>query len=172
MKKLILALITAGLFLAGCDSSNGGNTSYNPPPQPVQPVQPVQPIPTPEPEKPTIPTAGVGSIKGDMDCSGGTITTNYSFGNVQDDSKNFLIQYERNGVVQDLTYPSTSTTGSRTIVKDIYYAGQNDKKSDVYWIVTITYQTSGEIYELVSTTIKQPACDDNATARVTTYSVK
>jgi len=137
-------------------------------------TSPPQYTPT-EPSKPdigNIPTAGIGSIKADLDCDGGTITTNYSFGNVSDDSKSFIIQYQRNGVLEDLTYPSTSTTGSRTLVKDIYYARQNDDKRDTSWIVTIGYQSSNETYNLVTTTLKQPSCDDNTTVLNTTYEVK
>ena len=160
MKKILLiGAILAGL-LVGCGNTTTSNT------QPSQPTQPVQP-----PEN-TIPTAGKGSIKGDLDCTGGVITTNYSFGNVEEDDKNFVIEYQRNGDTVDLTYPSASTTGSRTIVKDVYYVGANDSKNKVHWIVTIAYQTAGETYDLVTTTISQPVCDDNATALTTTYEVK
>ena len=167
MKKIIGAVIIAMLFMgAGCEKTKYRTTTEYVPVEPSQPVEPVEP-------EVTVPTAGIGSIKADMDCEGGTITTNYSFGNVSDDSKDFLIQYQRNGVVEDLTYPSTSTTGSRTIVKDIYYASHNDDKRPAYWVVTVSYQSANESYDLVSTTVKQPACDeDNNTAVVTTYQVK
>ena len=174
--KLSLVLATA-LLVLGCNNSSNGTTSYNPPAQPVQPVQPVQPPEPVEPVDPgqSIPTAGVGSIKADMDCSGGTITTNYSFGNVDENDKNFIIQYQRNGALEDLTYPSTSTTGSRMLVKDIYYARANDSENPAFWVVTISFQTPDETYNLVTATLRQPACtedDDNLTAVNTIYEVK
>ena len=167
MKKILLAMIIAAFFIA-CDN---GNTKVVQQPAPVQPQPPVviQPI---EPEQPTIPTAGIGSIKGDMDCNGGTITTKYSFGNVDQNNKDFVIQYQRNGNVEDLVYPATTHNGSRATVQDTYYVGQNDDKNDAIWIVTINYQTYDETYTLVTTSIRQPKCDDNATARITTYQVK
>ncbi len=162
---IVVAIAAMMIFLSGCDSSTSSHHSYVPP-QPVVPVQPVEPEkPDYElPDQDEIPTAGIGSIKSDMDCNGGTITTNYSFGNVSDDSRSFVMQYERNGVLEDLTYPSTSTTGSRTTVKDIYYARQNDDKRDAMWIVTISYQGADETYNLVTTTLRQPKCDDNTTS--------
>ena len=169
MKKILtLVAVIATLTLTGCN--DGSSTPPPPPPQPQPPVI-IQPTPEPEPT-PTIPTAGVGSIKGDLTCNGGTITTNYSFGNVEDDSKEFVIQYQRNGETVDLTYPSTSTTGSRTIVKDIYYVGQNDDDTQVFWIVTIIYQSEGETYNLVTATITQPKCTDRNAKAVTTFEIK
>ena len=165
---LSIALIAAMMILTGCDN---GTTIKTQPPVPVQPVPEPTPTEPDEPEQPTLPTAGKGSIKADLDCNGGVITTTYSFGNVPNDNKNFVIEYQRNNQVEDLTYPSSSTTGSRTIVKDVYYAGPNDEKSPVYWIVTIVYQTAGETYDLVTVNLKQPACDDNATALNTKYEV-
>ena len=168
MKK-ILFITTLAILFVGCNSSNT-HTTTAPPPQPQPPVviQPVEPV---EPQ-PTIPTAGIGSIKANMDCSGGTISTKYSFGNVAEDQKNFVMQYQRNGELEDLTYPSTSTTGSRTTVNDIYYVRPNDDKSPAYWVVTISYQAPDETYDLVTTTIKQPACENNTTALSTIYEVK
>ncbi len=179
MKKVILAAIVA-LTMTACDNTSSTRGSEPAQTQPATPVvtQPIYVEPQPvEPEEPevTIPTAGIGSIKGNMDCEGGTIETNYSFGNVSEDDKSFVIQYQRNGALEDLTYPSTSTNGSRALVKDIYYARPNDDVRDASWIVTISYQTPDETYNLVTTTLKQPACleeDDNVTAVVTTYQVK
>ena len=165
MKRTLIATAFAIFIFAGCDSSSTPN--YVPPPQPVQPVQPVEP-------QPAIPTAGVGSIKADMDCNGGTITTKYTFGNVPQDQKSFVMQYRRNNDLEDLTYPSTYTNGSMTTVNDIYYIRPNDTAYPINWIVQITYQTAAETYTLVTTTIKQPACsqdDDNETALRTEYRV-
>ena len=169
MKKILaLVAVIATLTLTGCGNSSSSTPPPPPPPQPQPPVV-IQPVPEPSP---TIPTAGIGSIKGDLTCNGGTITTNYSFGNVEDDSKQFVIQYQKNGETVDLTYPSTTTTGSRTVVKDIYYVGQNDDKTKAYWIVSILYQTEGETYSLVTATITQPRCSDRNAKAVTTFEVK
>jgi len=179
-RKVIVAVIVA-LTMIGCNSTSSSNRGAEPvEPTPVQPVYPVYPDPEPvppEPEEPevSIPSAGVGSIKGNMDCGGGTITTNYSFGNVSEDDKSFIIQYQRNGALEDLTYPSASTTGSRMLVKDIYYARANDDERDAFWVVTISFQTPTETYNLVTATLKQPQCiqeDDNLTAIITNYEVK
>ena len=167
---VIGAMLLAFMLMGNTGCQKRQTVINNAPPQ-YTPVEPVQPDPEPLPED-SIPTAGIGSIKGDLDCEGGTITTNYSFGNVSDDSKSFIIQYQRNGVLEDLTYPSTSTTGSRTLVKDIYYARQNDDKRDASWIVTISYQGADETYNLVTATLRQPKCEDNATAFTTVYEVK
>jgi len=170
MKKILFASILV-LMVVGCNSSSSDSRNS----EPVEPVPPVYPQPLPpEPLPPevTIPTAGIGSIKGNMDCEGGTIETNYSFGNVAEDDKGFVIQYQRNGALEDLTYPSTSTNGTRAVVKDIYYARPNDDERDVSWIVTISYQTPNQTYNLVTTTLKQPVCDDDVNATVTMYEVK
>ena len=163
MKKiLVLTAIAATLAftLIGC-----GNSSTSTPPPPPTPQPPVVVVPPQEPDTPDtpeVPTAGIGSIKADMDCTGGTITTNYSFGNVpEEDNKKFVMKYQKNGDVVDLTYPSTSTTGSRAVVKDIYYVPENDDNKTAHWIVTIIYQTEGETYDLVTTTITQPKCSSN-----------
>ena len=162
----ILAMVLMG---AGCEKTK---TNYVE--TPGETVYVEVPAPEPDPIEPenVIPTAGMGSIKSDMDCSGGTITTNYSFGNVNEDNKNFVIQYQRNGALEDLTYPSASTTGSRALVKDIYYARPNDDDRDASWIVTISYQTASESYNLVTTTLKQPQCSDDVNSTVTLYEVK
>ena len=165
MYKVIGAILLAMMFMgAGCDNRKQvvvNQKAYGNP-EPAKPAEPdYEPAQLDQDE---VPTAGIGSIKSDMDCNGGTITTNYSFGNVSDDSRSFVMQYERNGVLEDLTYPSTSTTGSRTTVKDIYYARQNDDKRDAMWIVTISYQGANETYNLVTTTLRQPKCDDNTTS--------
>ena len=171
MKKIIIAGILA-LTIIGCDSSSSGSRNT----APVEPEKEViyveVPAEIPMEEAYTIPTSGIGSIKGDMDCNGGTITTNYSFGNVNEDDKSFVIQYARNGALEDLTYPSTSNNGSRATVKDIYYIRQNDDDRDASWIVTISYQSPNETYNLVTTTLRQPQCEDNATALITKYEVK
>ena len=172
MKKVLLILIV-GLFMIGCD--NNSSTRSTEPVEPVQPiiVQPAPVIPEPIPDEATVPTAGLGSIKGDLTCDGGQITTNYSFGNVDEDDKSFVIQYQRNGVLEDLTYPSTSTTGSRTLVKDIYYTRANDDDRKAFWIVTISYQGVDETYNLVTATIQQPECtDDGNDTAITVYEVK
>ncbi len=171
MKKILLiaALVAATLFVTGCNDSSS-TRPVQPAPAPT-PTPPPAPAPVPDPE-PSIPTAGVGSIKGDLDCNGGTITTNYTFGNVSEDDKAFVIEYKRNGKSEDLTYPSTSTTGSRAVVKDIYYVRANDEDAPAQWVVSILYQTPDATYNLVTTNISQPVCDDNVTAKVTTYEVK
>ncbi len=171
-KKGIL-ILTLGLFVVGCGKTESTDEVVT---ETVYVEVPAE-IPMQE-ELYEVPTAGKGSIKGDLDCEGGTITTNYSFGQVDQDDKEFLIEYQRNGVTEDLTYPSASSTGSRMIVKDIYYAGENDSERPVYWVVTVVYQTPGQTYDLVTTTIKQPACteekeeDSNTTSLVTTYTVQ
>ena len=161
-------MVTAFMF-SGCNSSSG-DTGAARPSEPVEPVQPVEPVEPPE-VGPSIPTAGIGSIKGDLDCSGGTISTKYSFGNVGEDDKSFVIQYQRNGAIEDLVYPSTTHNGSRATVQDVYYVRQNDDDHTISWIVTIAYQTPDQTYSLVTTSIKQPECDDNATALNTSYIV-
>ena len=174
MKKIVVTVAAlALLMMTGCDNGGNGTRVTAPPVQPAPPPPAPEPAPEPEPDEPSIPTAGVGSIKGDMDCMGGTITTNYSFGNVDEDAKDFVIEYRRNGVAEDLRYPSASTTGSRAIVKDIYYARANDDDRPAQWIVSIMYQTPASTYNLVTASIPQPVCeDDNLTARTTTFEGK
>ena len=147
--KIIIAL--AALTFIGCDESS--TPTYTPAQPPARPSQPVEP-------SPEIPTAGIGSIKADMDCNGGTITTKYTFGNVPQDQKSFVVQYNRNNELEDIAYPSTYTNGSMTTVNDIYYVRPNDTGYPINWIVTITYQAPSETYDLVTTTIKQPACEE------------
>ncbi len=169
-RKIMLAATVAWFFsAAGCEKTKNNYVET-----PGETVYVEVPAPEPDPIEPenVIPTAGMGSIKSDMDCSGGTITTNYSFGNVNEDNKNFVIQYQRNGALEDLTYPSASTTGSRALVKDIYYARPNDDDRDASWIITISYQTASESYNLVTTTLKQPQCSDDVNSTVTLYEVK
>ena len=169
MKYIVsIAIALTMITFTGCNEETTVKTQppavVQPPQRPSEPVQPIEPVPT-------IPTAGIGSIKANMDCEGGTITTKYSFGNVAEDQKNFVMQYERNGELEDLTYPSTSTTGSRTTVTDVYFVRPNDDDRAAYWVVTISYQTPDETYDLVTTTIKQQVCDDNLTAVTTEYKV-
>jgi hypothetical protein len=168
-KKTLSAAAAALLILSGCDTnSNSNNSSHRPQQQPQPQPQPTQ---EPEPERPVIPDAGIGSISGDLECTGGIIEIDYTFGEVESDSKSFVVEYQRNGVTEDLTYPATTTNGSRITVQDIYYVRENDTDRPVYWIVTISYHTSGEIYNLVTTQIKQPACGDEIQAVSTTYTV-
>ena len=168
MKKVLLILIV-GLFMIGCDNNSSTRSTTVEPTPPVYVEVPIVIVP----EEPTVPTAGLGSIKGDLTCDGGQITTNYSFGNVDEDDKSFVIQYQRSGVLEDLTYPSTSTTGSRTLVKDIYYTRANDDDRKAFWIVTISYQGADETYNLVTATIQQPKCtDDGNDTAITVYEVK
>lgn len=182
MKKFILMIlmVVAMIGFTACDDNNNRNQPVQPvqplPPEPIPPTPEPQPPIEPDPTVPDVPSAGVGSIKGDMDCTGGTITTNYSFGNVSEDDKSFVIQYQRNGALEDLTYPSTSSNGSKALVKDIYYARENDSERDVFWIVTISFQTPDETYNLVTATLRQPKCEEteegNTTSLTTTYEVK
>ena len=152
----------------GCNQET--RTEYVPvPTEPVQPVQPIEPAPPVE----TIPSAGVGSIRGDLDCTGGTITTKYSFGNVSEDSKDFVIQYQRNGQTQDLVYPALTNNGSRATISDTFYAGPNPNDTSDVWIVTINYQLPNETYTLVTASLRQPACQDdgNVTTAITEFKV-